>query len=109
MFSNEIMQVIMVVCQNSLEIFKERAIVDPVIEMSVMREGDFVTLLIEDNGGGMEEKQLESIFERYTSSKVDGTGLGLYMSYIIVHEHHHARFEIFNNEKGLSTKIVLPL
>lgn len=51
-------------------------------------EGDFVVITIADNGAGIEQKQLEKIFEIfYTTKEVGkGTGIGLAMVHDIVHE-----------------------
>jgi signal transduction histidine kinase/CheY-like chemotaxis protein len=41
--------------------------------------GDFVSLRIEDNGCGMSETEIKSIFDAFYSTKETGAGLGLWM------------------------------
>jgi len=40
-------------------------------------DGDWVTIAVSDNGGGIPEKILDRLFEPFVSSKPSGTGLGL--------------------------------
>ena len=47
----------------------------------------FLELSVSDNGGGIEPKLLERLFEPYVSSKPKGTGLGLAIVKKIVEEH----------------------
>jgi len=61
-----------------------------------------VKIEICDNGGGVDEALLTTIFEPYFSTKgaKSGTGLGLYMSKTIVEEHLNGRLSVYNNEEG---------
>lgn len=75
-----------------------------------LEAGDYVVLTVEDNGTGIEESDLEHIFEPfYTTKDVDqGTGLGLSSIYGIV---KHARGEIVVDSevgRGTAFHIYLP-
>ncbi len=50
--------------------------------------GDYIKITIEDNGLGMSEEVLDSIFEPYFTTRNDGSGLGLALSYSIIKKHH---------------------
>jgi two-component system sporulation sensor kinase A len=57
-----------------------------------------------DNGGGIKEEILQKIFQPYVSTKkVEGTGLGLYLTYIIINK-MNANINCYNhtenNQKG---------
>jgi len=60
------------------------------IALSTMQREDEVLVSIRDNGCGIADENLDHIFEPFysTKSEVEGTGLGLYVSYLIVRNHH---------------------
>ena len=53
----------------------------PQINVSTVREGDFMVITVADNGMGIAEKDKEKIFTKYEriSDRVEGTGVGLYL------------------------------
>ena len=50
--------------------------------------GDYVLLVIADNGPGIRDEHLPHIFEPYFTTKEEGLGLGLATVYSIVRKHH---------------------
>ena len=64
---------------------------------------------IEDNGGGVDEAIMEKIFEPYFTTKFQslGTGIGLYMSKIIITKHFNSELEVYNSKSGAVFKIAL--
>ena len=72
----------------------------------------FVNLIIQDNGGGIENKEiLSSIFEPYFTTKANshGTGIGLYMTKIIIEQNMKGKTEVKNINNGFEFTIILPL
>jgi len=68
-----------------------------------------IIVSIEDNGGGIDAQVMPYIFEPYFSTKgvKHGTGLGLYMSKIIVEEHMQGHIRVRNTAEGARFEIVL--
>ncbi len=60
------------------------------------------SITIEDNGGGIKAEILDRIFEPYftTKDQGEGTGIGLYMSKMIVEKNMGWRLESCNTENG---------
>ncbi|MBF0274887.1 MAG: DUF3365 domain-containing protein [Nitrospinae bacterium] len=69
-----------------------------------------VNIKVKDNGGGIAEEYLERIFEPYFSTKEDakGTGIGLYMSKVIIEKNMGGRVSVENSSHGASFSIWLP-
>ena len=111
-YSNEIMQVILNIIKNAQDNFKEKMIKNPRISITCEdgEDGeDEVVVQICDNGGGIPENILPNIFDPYFSTKDEknGTGLGLYMSKIIIEDHHKGSLLVKNCDDGVCFTIVL--
>ncbi len=57
------------------------------ITIDVYPDGDGAALAITDTGQGMDQQTIDQIFEPFYSTKGDGTGLGLAVSYGIIQGH----------------------
>lgn len=60
-----------------------------IINHPLLNEGNYVLFTVKDDGSGIEEKDLQKIFDPYFSTKNKETvsGLGLYVSYGIIKAH----------------------
>ena len=98
------MQVVLNILKNSQDNFKEKNIKDPKIIISCnCSVSDKISIMLCDNGGGVSEDVIENIFDPYfsTKSEKNGTGLGLYMSKIIVEDHHNGSLKVKNMDGGV--------
>ncbi|MBL4606609.1 MAG: PAS domain S-box protein, partial [Pseudomonadales bacterium] len=73
--------------------------------------GDFVELLIKDNGSGIDSQHLNRIFEPFYTTKDigQGTGMGLPIVHGIVHEHDGHITIDSSPKKGTAIAILLPV
>jgi two-component system sensor histidine kinase/response regulator len=103
LYDSEMMQVVLSLVKNAQDNFKDKGILNPTITITTKDS----VLTISDNGGGIPDAILEKIFDPYFSTKNDkhGTGIGLYMSKLIVEEHHDGTITVENkpSEDGLET------
>lgn len=106
---NELMQVILNILNNAEDNFVEKEIEERTITISSKDTTTGIRLEISDNGGGIKTDVMKRIFEPYYSTKHDknGTGLGLYMSKIIVEDHHKGRLSVDNTKDGVRFSIDL--
>jgi len=104
--NSEIIQVILNILKNMLSIFREREIENPTITVKTVG----TTIEIEDNAGGIDSDIIDYIFEKYftTHDETQGSGLGLFMSRVIVEEHHKGILRVENVNEGVKFVISLP-
>ncbi len=71
---------------------------------------DKVIIKVSDNGGGIPAQAMGNIFAPYFTTKepAKGTGLGLYMSKMVVEDHMHGKLSADNGEEGAIFTIELP-
>ena len=75
------------------------------IEVETSGDNDFVFISITDNGSGIDESELDKVFNPFYSKKEQGMGLGLaYVKKIM--EIHNGRVEV-ESKKGEGAKFIL--
>ncbi len=73
-----------------------------------LSSGNYVEIVVKDNGVGISKANLKKIFEPYFTTKEKGSGLGLATSYSIIKKHRgHITVESRRNE-GTTVRIYLP-
>ncbi len=97
-YENEMIQVVLNLIKNAEDIFVNMETSNKTLSIIV----DGLTLIIEDNAGGIPDDIIDKIFDPYfsTKTKKDGTGLGLYMSKTIVEEHCNGKLSVENKDDG---------
>ena len=107
---NSLAQVILSILQNALDVIKLKDIENPTIKISLTDKKDYLEIKIEDNAGGIEENQIENIFKPFISKKKKAsTGIGLYMSKMVIEEKFNGTIKANNTPKGALFTIKLPL
>ena len=109
LFTTEFVQVLLNLVKNARDVLLDRAIKEPKIEIITRCLNNKVIVEIKDNGGGIDSKIIDKIFEPYFTTKDEhnGTGLGLYMSKMIVEEHIGGILSVTNTNEGASFSITL--
>ena len=104
--SNELSQVIVNLIQNSKDAFIQNNIKDKNIIINlkeqIIKGKKYLLLEIKDNAGGINNKNIEKIFDPYftTKHKSQGTGLGLFMSKMIIEKSLEAELGHKNCDDG---------
>jgi signal transduction histidine kinase len=109
-YINEYEQVVLNIIKNAKDALIENKVKNPLIKISVYEEDKFVVLFIEDNAGGITVEPKGKIFEPYftTKSDSDGTGIGLYMSKIIIDKNMKGKLRVRNTKLGAKFAIHVP-
>ncbi len=104
-FENELKQAVLNIVKNAEDALVLREIKTPEINITIEKK----TLTIEDNAGGISKEIEDKIFDPYfsTKGKKEGTGLGLYMSKIIIEEHCGGKLSFISKNGKTTFKIEL--
>lgn len=78
------------------------------IDINIKRCQNFNTIQIVDDGGKIDEKIINSIFEPYFTTKESGTGIGLYMAKVIIEDKMRGTISVRNDENRVIFTIKLP-
>lgn len=82
------------------------------IKIDVSQTGQYIEVLISDNGTGMTDKVKSRIFDPFFTTKGvgKGTGQGLSMAYLVIVEKHNGKIEVESEaDVGTQFKITLPI
>ncbi len=109
-YLNEYKQVVLNILSNAKDILIDKNLKNPLIKITVNEDKNYVILNIEDNGGGVLVEPKGKIFEPYFTTKEDsnGTGIGLYMSKIIVEKNMKGKLRVKNVNDGAQFSIYIP-
>lgn len=111
-FENEFEQVIVNILNNAIDakIIKSKIIkFDAKIEINIYKEDKNIFISIFNNCGNIDEKIIERIFEPYFTTKFEdqGTGIGLYMTKVIIEKNMKGKIEAKNLNDGVEFIIKL--
>lgn len=110
-YKKEFAQVLLNIIQNAKEAILSRQPADPRMEIVCSQRGDMGLVTVRDNGGGIPAEIMDKIFDPYftTKFKSQGTGMGLYISKMIIEKHMGGRITVNSNAAGTEVTIELPL
>lgn len=108
-YKNELQQAIVTILNNAKFMFIHRNIFKPKITIRAEKIDDNFLITISDNAGGIDDVVISKIFEPYftTKHKSQGTGLGLYISKMMIEESMGGKLSVKNSNGGASFEIIL--
>jgi len=95
-YKNEYKQVLLNLFTNAKEAFNQSNTQSPKITLTITQ----TSLTVEDNAGGIEPSLQHRIFEPYFSTKEGNSGIGLYLSKMVVEKRMGGELEVENSEEG---------
>lgn len=111
-YTNELVQVLINIINNAIDATILTKPLNPAITIDIDQcEGDdSFFLYVKDNAGGVPPEIKEKIFDPYFSTKgKNGTGLGLYMSKMIVKNHLEGSIDLINSNNGALFRLKIPI
>ena len=108
-YKREFAQVMLNLISNAKDALTQREIKNPLIKITLDLKDKKVIITVEDNAGGIKEEHLSSIFDPYFTTKegLKGTGLGLYMSKMIIEKNMNGELFFVNTKEGALFTIIL--
>ena len=108
-FQNEYAQALINVVGNARDALLERGVPDPCISIRVGCENGRSLVAVRDNAGGIDAAILPRVFDPYFTTKPPGkgTGIGLYMSKVIIEQHMGGTLSVRNVGGGAEFTLVV--
>ncbi len=105
-YKGEFKQVILNLINNAKDAISENNVKDGKIDIILKKD----ELIIEDNGGGIPKDITDRVFEPYFTTKDvgKGTGIGLYMSKLIIEDNMRGKLTFYNSKRGAVFVIKFP-
>ena len=106
-YKKEFVQTLLVLLNNAKDALLENSVKNPFIKISTEQKGTKVLISVIDNGGGIDEKIMDKIFDPYftTKQKSKGTGHGLSMAKMIIEESFNGKIRAKNSGDGACFEI----
>ena len=109
-FKNEYAHVLINIINNAKDVLTARQVANPKIKILIEEyDTSNVIVSIEDNAGGIKKEAMNKIFDPFfTHEKQNGTGLGLFMSKLIVENNMGGSLTAQNSSSGAKFIINIP-
>ena len=116
---NELIQVLMNILTNANDALRHTVNPDKYIFIDTFQNENQLIIQIKDNAGGINDDIIDKVFEPYFTTKhqFNGTGIGLYMSKLLIEKHLKGELKVRNTEytfkdkihKGTLFEVILPI
>jgi len=106
---NELEQVLLNLLKNSKDALIDNKISNPKIDVIINEDEKNISIDVEDNAGGIPKDIIDKVFEPYFTTKEQGsgTGIGLYMSKMIIESNMNGTLSVKNKDNGACFTIFL--
>jgi len=101
-YKNEYKQVLLNLIANAKDVLVERSVESPKIFIMIRHN----LVLLSDNAGGIKENDINKIFEPYFTTKEESSGIGLYMSKMIIEKNMNGELTVSNDDSGAVFQII---
>jgi signal transduction histidine kinase len=106
-FQNEYSQVVLNILTNARDAFVFKTIPNRKMIIRIEEDDQFLTAYFTDNAGGIEPALLTKVFDPYFTTRNHGTGLGLYMTKMIL-ENMNGNVKVVNTGDGAEFALYVP-
>lgn len=107
-FPNEYSQVVLNLLANAKDAIIEHRVAHGRVVIRIEQADRQALLTVTDNGGGIPPDVLHKVFDPYFTTRDKGTGIGLYMSRMII-ENMAGHIDVANIDHGTRVVVALPM
>ena len=108
-YVNELIQVLLNLLNNAIDAYEKSDIEKKEIIITVEQKDEKLFISVSDQAGGIKKEHLNRLFEPYFSTKgKNGTGLGLYMSKMIIEKHFGGDIKVNVKDGGTEFVVEIP-
>ena len=107
-YPNEVTQALINLVSNAKDISVQREIKNACISLLAYRDCNKNIIEVIDKAGGVKVEPIEKVFEPYFSTKhaTSGTGIGLYMTKIIIEKNNAGKITVSNSNSGAIFRVI---
>ena len=105
---NELSQVFLALISNASDALAGTT--DPKIIIQIEHIDTWIKIIIEDNGCGISNEKIKKIFDPYYTTKTEGSGIGLYLSKMIIETGFNGKIDVESIfQEGTKFTLSIPL
>ncbi|WNC70226.1 ATP-binding protein [Thalassotalea nanhaiensis] len=78
----------------------EASTLNGTVNISTTAVNNAVKVIVEDNGGGVEENIKEDLFKPHVTNKAEGSGMGLYIANRLINLNYNGKIKLTNSKTG---------
>ena len=116
MHESEIISILLNFTTNSIKFLRNSKVQNPLIRVNTFLDNDFVNLIFEDNGVGIEPQNRNKVFDAFYTTSLNtqdilegiGTGLGLKIVYDIVNS-YGGEVKVIDSTEGFKASFALKI
>ncbi|MCG7984705.1 MAG: sensor histidine kinase [Candidatus Thiodiazotropha lotti] len=110
-FGDEVMlqQVIVNLIRNGIDAGEERPNIKTKVNITTSLKGNYIEILIKDNGKGISKNEADNVFIPFASNKTTGMGIGLNICRSFIELHKGKLWLSRNSDAGCTSHIMLPM
>lgn len=105
----ELQQVVLNLLVNAAQSVQRARVTPKIVVGTSVEEGNMIQFSISDNGTGLEDEQLEQLFDPLYTTKLKGIGMGLAICRRIIESHKGKLWVSKNIDRGVTFHFTLPI
>jgi len=110
-YESEVEQIIVHLINNAIDAYEKNSVPSKNLSLFCKSSQQRLIISVYDEAGGIKDEIIDEIFDPYftTKDETSGTGLGLYMSRLLVEKHLNGHLDVINKDKGCLAQLTIEI